>query len=158
MNAQVMLFACSKCFSRHPFEELSHGQQLCKVRSAKRSLHVKGNKGLRRSTKKWWQSSILMTFSFIFVCKTPLKASGKAQNGAKSQMARLKQKTSQMTSERDRSYVPWPTLNLRKCPISEFLSPKMSFKRHQKTPLAPQTLKQVHFSLSRTFYFWFIRT
>lgn len=26
-----MLFACSKCFSRHPFEELSPGQQLCKV-------------------------------------------------------------------------------------------------------------------------------
>jgi len=25
-----MLFACSKCFSRHPFEELSAGQQLCK--------------------------------------------------------------------------------------------------------------------------------
>ncbi|GJQ82793.1 hypothetical protein Trydic_g13496 [Trypoxylus dichotomus] len=25
-----LLFACSKCFSRHPFEELSAGQQLCK--------------------------------------------------------------------------------------------------------------------------------
>lgn len=25
------LFACSKCFSRHPFDELSQGQQLCKV-------------------------------------------------------------------------------------------------------------------------------
>lgn len=25
------LFACSKCFSRHPFEDLSPGQQLCKV-------------------------------------------------------------------------------------------------------------------------------
>ena len=25
------LFACSKCFTRHPFEELSQGQQLCKV-------------------------------------------------------------------------------------------------------------------------------
>ncbi|KAA0203459.1 hypothetical protein HAZT_HAZT003827, partial [Hyalella azteca] len=24
------LFACSKCFSRHPFDELSQGQQLCK--------------------------------------------------------------------------------------------------------------------------------
>ncbi|KAF4522531.1 hypothetical protein B566_EDAN009978 [Ephemera danica] len=24
------LFACSRCFSRHPFEELSSGQQLCK--------------------------------------------------------------------------------------------------------------------------------
>lgn len=31
MSAQVILFACSKCFSRHPFEELSPGQQLCKV-------------------------------------------------------------------------------------------------------------------------------
>lgn len=27
-----MLFACSRCYSRHPFEELSSGQQLCKVR------------------------------------------------------------------------------------------------------------------------------
>ncbi|KAJ6636321.1 Protein FAM76A [Pseudolycoriella hygida] len=26
----AVLFACSKCFSRHPFEELSSGQQLCK--------------------------------------------------------------------------------------------------------------------------------
>jgi len=25
------LFACSRCFSRHPFEDLSPGQQLCKV-------------------------------------------------------------------------------------------------------------------------------
>ena len=30
---KTMLFACSKCFSRHPFEELSQGQQLCKVRN-----------------------------------------------------------------------------------------------------------------------------
>ncbi|KAH8398729.1 hypothetical protein KR222_001750 [Zaprionus bogoriensis] len=30
MSAKV-LFACSKCFSRHPYEELSSGQQLCKV-------------------------------------------------------------------------------------------------------------------------------
>lgn len=30
MSNQPMLFACSKCFSRHPFEELSQGQQLCK--------------------------------------------------------------------------------------------------------------------------------
>ena len=27
-----MLYACSKCFTRHPFEELSQGQQLCKVK------------------------------------------------------------------------------------------------------------------------------
>jgi len=27
---EVALFACSKCFTRHPFEELSQGQQLCK--------------------------------------------------------------------------------------------------------------------------------
>lgn len=31
-NNTQALFACSKCFSRHPFEELSSGQQLCKVR------------------------------------------------------------------------------------------------------------------------------
>ncbi|KAL7738848.1 hypothetical protein ACLKA6_016753 [Drosophila palustris] len=30
MSAEV-LFACSKCFARHPYEELSSGQQLCKV-------------------------------------------------------------------------------------------------------------------------------
>ncbi len=29
--SKPLLFACSKCFSRHPFEELSQGQQLCKV-------------------------------------------------------------------------------------------------------------------------------
>lgn len=29
-NVQA-LFACSRCFSRHPFEDLSPGQQLCKV-------------------------------------------------------------------------------------------------------------------------------
>nr|XP_023012059.1 protein FAM76A [Leptinotarsa decemlineata] len=29
MSAQL-LFACSRCFARHPFEELSAGQQLCK--------------------------------------------------------------------------------------------------------------------------------
>ena len=33
------LFACSKCFTRHPFEELSQGQQLCKVNlSIRKSL------------------------------------------------------------------------------------------------------------------------
>lgn len=31
MSSQVVLYACSKCFTRHPFEELSHSQQLCKV-------------------------------------------------------------------------------------------------------------------------------
>jgi len=34
------LFACSKCFSRHPFEELSQGQQLCKVRPHTRPLEA----------------------------------------------------------------------------------------------------------------------
>ncbi|XP_077292259.1 protein FAM76A isoform X2 [Arctopsyche grandis] len=29
-NQALALFACSRCFSRHPFEELSPGQQLCK--------------------------------------------------------------------------------------------------------------------------------
>ncbi|XP_015518946.1 protein FAM76A isoform X1 [Neodiprion virginianus] len=29
-NNSQALFACSRCFSRHPFEELSPGQQLCK--------------------------------------------------------------------------------------------------------------------------------
>lgn len=30
MSTQIVYYACSKCFSRHPFEELSPGQQLCK--------------------------------------------------------------------------------------------------------------------------------
>ncbi|BES93937.1 Family with sequence similarity 76, member [Nesidiocoris tenuis] len=30
MSGNVALFACSKCFTKHPFEELSSGQQLCK--------------------------------------------------------------------------------------------------------------------------------
>lgn len=30
MNKSEILYACSKCFTRHPFEELSQGQQLCK--------------------------------------------------------------------------------------------------------------------------------
>ena len=30
-KAAAALFACSKCYTRHPFEELSTGQQLCKV-------------------------------------------------------------------------------------------------------------------------------
>lgn len=41
MSGKV-LFACSKCFSRHPFEELSSGQQLCKnCRSSSFSSVVK---------------------------------------------------------------------------------------------------------------------
>lgn len=41
MSGKV-LFACSKCFSRHPFEELSSGQQLCKnCRSSSYSAVVK---------------------------------------------------------------------------------------------------------------------
>lgn len=30
MSNSTALFACSRCFTRHPFEELSQGQQLCK--------------------------------------------------------------------------------------------------------------------------------
>ncbi len=37
-SSSVALFACSKCYTRHPFEELSTGQQLCKV----------GQRGTRR--------------------------------------------------------------------------------------------------------------
>lgn len=33
-TASTPLFACSRCFSRHPFEELSTGEQLCKVRTS----------------------------------------------------------------------------------------------------------------------------
>ena len=31
MSQTANLFACSKCYTRHPFEELSANQQLCKV-------------------------------------------------------------------------------------------------------------------------------
>ena len=37
------LFACSKCFSRHPFEELSQGQQLCKVKRKNSCQNTKVN-------------------------------------------------------------------------------------------------------------------
>lgn len=30
-NNKSALFACSKCFKRYPYEDLSSGQQLCKV-------------------------------------------------------------------------------------------------------------------------------
>jgi len=39
-SASVALFACSKCFSRHPFEELSQGQQLCKVNYREKKLET----------------------------------------------------------------------------------------------------------------------
>lgn len=37
-NNMQALFACSRCFSRHPFEDLSPGQQLCKVRKQTTAL------------------------------------------------------------------------------------------------------------------------
>lgn len=39
MSSKV-LFACSKCFSRHPYEELSSGQQLCKVNTNKYRVKI----------------------------------------------------------------------------------------------------------------------
>lgn len=41
-NSKVALFACTKCNSRHPFDELSQGQQLCKVSDHRRdTAHCK---------------------------------------------------------------------------------------------------------------------
>lgn len=37
--AASALYACTKCTQRYPFEELSQGQQLCKVGGARRSAH-----------------------------------------------------------------------------------------------------------------------
>lgn len=58
MSAKV-LFACSKCFSRHPYEELSSGQQLCKVNIIKMR-----NSENERQTQKMQQTK---TFQ-LFVC------------------------------------------------------------------------------------------
>jgi hypothetical protein len=38
-----ILFACSRCYSRHPFEELSPGQQLCKVTFTLKQCHLLEN-------------------------------------------------------------------------------------------------------------------
>ena len=46
------LFACSKCFSRHPFEELSQGQQLCKVSFAISKYFEGQNFSLKFSRKQ----------------------------------------------------------------------------------------------------------
>lgn len=48
-TASTPLFACSRCFSRHPFEELSTGEQLCKVRNFD------------------WKLTIISSFT-IFIC------------------------------------------------------------------------------------------
>lgn len=50
-SSAAALFACSKCNSRHPFEDLSQGQQLCKV-SAGDNLYV------RRSCATFVQSGV----------------------------------------------------------------------------------------------------
>ena len=48
--AASALYACTKCTQRYPFEELSQGQQLCKVRGR----GVAGGRGfLGRGPKKW---------------------------------------------------------------------------------------------------------
>jgi len=51
VNNVQALFACSRCFSRHPFEDLSPGQQLCKVRgqsSVSRGRHADSSVSDRR--------------------------------------------------------------------------------------------------------------
>lgn len=48
MSSKV-LFACSKYFSRHPYEELSSGQQLCKVNQI---IRIKFLKQTQNATNK----------------------------------------------------------------------------------------------------------
>lgn len=72
MSAKV-LFACSKCFSRHPYEELSSGQQLCKVNIIKmrnseyeRETHRKCNK----------QKHFNLSYVCVCVCMHSAKSKG----------------------------------------------------------------------------------
>ncbi|CAD7082177.1 unnamed protein product [Hermetia illucens] len=72
MSTKV-LFACSKCFSRHPFEELSAGQQLCKdCRGAPQSL-AKCN----YCRSEFQQSSKSGTSSVCSKCEQNVKQYGK---------------------------------------------------------------------------------
>ena len=50
------LFACTKCNSRHPFDELSQGQQLCKVTYASASVSERhGHRDAIASAVQSWQ-------------------------------------------------------------------------------------------------------
>ncbi|XP_050697636.1 protein FAM76A-like isoform X2 [Eriocheir sinensis] len=66
------LFACSRCFSRHPFEELSQGQQLCK--------ECRGSFPIVKCTycrSEFQQESKSSTVTICKKCETMVKQHGK---------------------------------------------------------------------------------
>jgi len=70
MSAKV-LFACSKCFSRHPYEELSSGQQLCKVKSekAKKTPNLRTLETIKKiPSRRQRKCNISIKCVFRFVC------------------------------------------------------------------------------------------
>uniref|UniRef100_A0A1B6CIY9 Protein FAM76A n=1 Tax=Clastoptera arizonana TaxID=38151 RepID=A0A1B6CIY9_9HEMI len=72
MNNSTALFACSKCFTRHPFEELSSGQQLCK--------ECRGNFPVVKCTycrSEFQQTNKLSTSTICKKCEQNVKSYGK---------------------------------------------------------------------------------
>ncbi|KAM3967403.1 protein FAM76A isoform 1-T1 [Aphomia sociella] len=70
--ASTPLFACSRCFSRHPFEELSPGEQLCK--------ECRGSFPVVKCTycrSEFQQTSKSNTSSICKKCEANVKAYGK---------------------------------------------------------------------------------
>ncbi|XP_069358129.1 protein FAM76A isoform X4 [Maniola hyperantus] len=70
--ASTALFACSRCFSRHPFEELSPGEQLCK--------ECRGSFPVVKCTycrSEFQQTSKSNTSSICKKCEANVKAYGK---------------------------------------------------------------------------------
>ncbi|XP_026737618.1 protein FAM76A isoform X1 [Trichoplusia ni] len=70
--APTPLFACSRCFSRHPFEELSTGEQLCK--------ECRGSFPVVKCTycrSEFQQTSKSNTSSICKKCEANVKAYGK---------------------------------------------------------------------------------
>ncbi|XP_060801759.1 protein FAM76A isoform X1 [Amyelois transitella] len=70
--AATPLFACSRCFSRHPFEELSPGEQLCK--------ECRGSFPVVKCTycrSEFQQTSKSNTSSICKKCEANVKAYGK---------------------------------------------------------------------------------
>ncbi|KAF9413765.1 hypothetical protein HW555_008100 [Spodoptera exigua] len=71
-TASTPLFACSRCFSRHPFEELSTGEQLCK--------ECRGSFPVVKCTycrSEFQQTSKSNTSSICKKCEANVKAYGK---------------------------------------------------------------------------------
>lgn len=72
VNNTTALFACSRCFSRHPFEDLSPGEQLCK--------ECRGSFPVVKCTycrSEFQQTSKSNTSSICKKCEANVKAYGK---------------------------------------------------------------------------------